>query len=278
MVSHAYPQADYEQFRTCCDLINILFAIDELSDDQNGADAMATGMVCLNALVDPEWDDGSKLAKMMKEFRARYVQLAGPNSTRRLFTHFKNYIESVGVEAELRERGEVLDMDAFRDLRRENSAIRLGFVIYERVLGIDLPDMVFEDKTFMDAYWAAADMMCWSNDLYSYDMEQAKGHTGNNIITVLMKAKGVDLQTACDYVGEHFNMLMKRWLEAKERLPSWGEEVDRDVQRYIEATGHWIRGNLDWCFATQRYFGAEHKNVRHTHIVVLRPRQVEVQA
>ena len=38
-------------------------------------------------------------------------------------------------------------------------------------------------------------------------MEQAKGHTGNNVITVLRKAKGIDLQAASDYVGEHFKFL-----------------------------------------------------------------------
>ncbi len=66
-------------------------------------------------------------------------------------------------EAELRERGEVLDATAFQSLRRENSAIRLCFGLFEFVLGVDLPDTVFQDEQFMTLYWAAADMVCWSN-------------------------------------------------------------------------------------------------------------------
>jgi hypothetical protein len=82
---------------------------------------------------------------------------------RRFLDHCKNYINSVVKEAELRERGEVLDLPSFTELRRENSAIRLCFGLFEYVLGVDLPDEVFGDPVFIRLYWAAADMVCWSN-------------------------------------------------------------------------------------------------------------------
>ena len=68
LVSHTYPYAEYEQFRTACDFINLLFVVDEVSDDQNGKDARKTGMVYLNVMKDPSWDDGSKLAQMTREY------------------------------------------------------------------------------------------------------------------------------------------------------------------------------------------------------------------
>ena len=67
LVSHTYPYAEYEQFRTACDCVNLLFVLDEVSDDQNGKDARKTGMVFLNVMRDPTWDDGSKLAQMTRE-------------------------------------------------------------------------------------------------------------------------------------------------------------------------------------------------------------------
>ena len=67
LVSHTYPYAGYEQFRTACDFVNLLFVVDEVSDDQNGKDARQTGMVYLNVMRDPAWDDGSKLAQMTRE-------------------------------------------------------------------------------------------------------------------------------------------------------------------------------------------------------------------
>lgn len=275
LVSHTYPYAGYEQFRTCCDFVNLLFVVDEVSDEQNGKDARHTGNVYLKAMRDPEWNDGSVLAKMTKEFRARLLQYAGPGCYARFLKHCEDYVEAVAKEAEYRECGVVLDMASFETLRRENSAIRLCFGLFEYCLGVDLPEYVFEDPTFMTLYWAAADMVCWSNDVYSYNMEQAKGIGGNNIVTVLMQAKGIDVQAACDAVGEHCKLLMERYLDAKEKLPSWGPSVDCAVAGYVQAMEHWIIGNLEWSFETQRYFGAVHAEVKATRVVMLRPREID---
>ncbi|KAH9928682.1 isoprenoid synthase domain-containing protein [Fomitopsis serialis] len=273
LVSHTYPYADYEQFRTCCDFVNLLFVVDEVSDEQNGADARSTGEIFLNVMRDPTWDDGSALAKMTREFRDRLQQFAGPGCMRRFLKHCENYIDAVAKEAEYRERGVVLDVTSFETLRRENSAIRLCFGLFEFCFGVDLPDEVFDDPTFMALYWAAADMVCWSNDVYSYNMEQAKGIGGNNIVTVLMHDKGVDLQTASNLVGDRFKSDMARFVEAKRRLPSWDPAVDQTVRKYVKAMEHWIVGNLEWSFETQRYFGPLHAEIKKTRVVHVRPRE-----
>ena len=110
-------------------------------------------------------------------------------------------------------------------------------------------------------------------DVYSYNMEQAKGHTGNNIVTVLMKAQGCDLQTASDLIGAHYAELMERYLAERERLPSFGPQIDDDVQLYLRAMENWPIGNLEWSFETNRYFGPLHDEIRHTRLVVLTPRR-----
>ena len=88
---------------------------------------------------------------------------AGPNCFRRFLVHCADYVNAVAREAELREQGQVLGVAAFETLRRENSAIRLCFGLMEFAMGFDLPDIVFCDEHFMTLYWAAADMVCWSN-------------------------------------------------------------------------------------------------------------------
>jgi hypothetical protein len=76
-------------------------------------------------------------------------------------------------------------------------------------------------------------------------MEQAKGHTGNNIVTVLMKAKNLSLQGASDHVGHHYKHLMDDYLKNKTRLPSFGDnKLDEDVRHYVKAMENWPIGNL----------------------------------
>jgi hypothetical protein len=67
------------------------------------------------------------------------------------------------MEALLRERGDVLDPEAFIALRRGNSATRVCLGLVEYILGMDLPDEVWEDETFLKAYFAVVDMVCWAN-------------------------------------------------------------------------------------------------------------------
>lgn len=63
----AYPYGGLEELRTCCDFVNLLFTIDEISDDQSGKDATATGLSVLNAMKDDNYDDGTTLCAMTKE-------------------------------------------------------------------------------------------------------------------------------------------------------------------------------------------------------------------
>lgn len=99
-------------------------------------------------------------------FAARLASQAGPNAVRRFLAHSASYIDGVIKEAELRERGEVLNVEEFQGLRRENSAVRVCFDLAECLLNIDLPDEVFEDPAFLEVYYAATDMVCWSNVNY----------------------------------------------------------------------------------------------------------------
>ena len=42
--------------------------VDEVSDKQSGVDARETGNVYLNAMRDADWDDGSVISRMTKEY------------------------------------------------------------------------------------------------------------------------------------------------------------------------------------------------------------------
>jgi len=114
-----------------------------------------------------------------------------------------------------------------------------------------------------------------SQDIYSYDIERSKGLEGNNILTVLMQENGYTLQQAADRAGELFGDLMKRFMEERKKLPSWGPEIDRDANKYLDGIGCWIIGNIHWCLETPRYFGDALDEVNRTGIVKLRPIQLD---
>ena len=80
-----------------------------------------------------------------------------------------------------------------------------------------------------------------NQDIYSYDVEQSKGHTGNNIVTVLMNENGTSLQETADFIGDHCKGLVEKYISAKKQLsPSLG----KDAAKFIDALGSWMIGNL----------------------------------
>ncbi|CCL98795.1 uncharacterized protein FIBRA_00800 [Fibroporia radiculosa] len=275
LCAYVYCYATYERLRTACDFINILFIFDELSDDQNGKDAYSAGRTFLSALRDPSWDDGSILAKIVKSFRSRLFEVDVPACHRRFIQHCEDYVNAVAVEAELRERKEVLSLDAYILSRRNNSGTKPCLDLFGYVLGVDIPDEVYEHPVLMRMYLAAADMVSLSNDLYSYNMEQAMDHPEHNLVTVLMNEKCCDLQTAADYVGVHFKLLVDGFLADKARLPSWGSELDTVVANFVMAMEKWVAGNCDWSFETQRYFGPARHEVKQTRVVKLYSKSTE---
>ncbi|GJE85104.1 terpenoid synthase [Phanerochaete sordida] len=269
----AYPYAGLQHLRTACDFVNLLFTIDEITDDQSGPDALATGMCFLNTLKDDNFDDGSVLCQMTRDFKQRFFPYAGPATARRFLEHTESYVLGFAREAELREQGVVLDLAAYEPHRRENSAVRYAFGLFGYLLGMDLPDAVFEHPVYMEMHLAAVDMVCWANDVYSYDMEQAMGHLANNILTVLQREEGIDLQAASDRVGVHFQKLVNRFNDAKARLPSFGKALDEITANHIMAMEAWVAGNLEWSFGTRRYFGKNNVKVRETLVVELSPQR-----
>lgn len=108
--------------------------------------------------------------------------------------------------------------------------------------------------------------------MYSYNKEQAGGHSANNFITVVMVERGFGLQEAIDFAGEYFENKVNEFLRWKAKMPSWGPEIDDAVSRYTYGLECWVGGYLEWSLSSRRYFGESVEEVRRTRKVALKPR------
>ncbi|KAK7035396.1 Anterior gradient protein 2 [Paramarasmius palmivorus] len=292
--SYTYPHVDKEGLRATMDWVrpcplatkdslltiwqhNILWFFDEVTDTETGKDATHSAEVVIRTLRDPEYEDGSSLCRMIKEFRINHLARAGPECRRRFLEHCDVAFPAGAREAELREQGKVLSIEGYRTLRRETSGARTCFDMGEYLAGIDLPQSVYDLEDFRVGYDAALDLIFLANDMYSYNMEQAKGHHGANIVTVVMKEKKCSIQDAIDYIAEMCQERLDEYQKAKaslaRRARSENDKVYanalRDGVQALEEYGHWVRGNIEWSFKTERYFGKQNKAVKESLVVVL---------
>ncbi len=97
-----------------------------------------------------------------------------------------------------------------------------------------------------------SNVVCWSNDIISLGKELAKGDP-HNLVAVLKHERQTSWQEAVDEVARMHDAEVKLFLELEARLPSFGEEVDENVRRYVGAFRSWMRAHLDWSFESGRY-------------------------
>lgn len=64
--AHTYTYANLEELRTCSDFLNLLFTLDEISDDQDMAGVRTTRNAFVNAL-NGIYDDSSVVSRFTKE-------------------------------------------------------------------------------------------------------------------------------------------------------------------------------------------------------------------
>lgn len=67
LAAHAYPYADRDGYRTGCDYMNVTFLLDDYSDDEGRRGARVMAHSYMNALRDPNRDDGTAFAKLARE-------------------------------------------------------------------------------------------------------------------------------------------------------------------------------------------------------------------
>jgi len=92
------------------------------------------------------------------------------------------------------------------------------------------------------------------------------------MIVILMKHRGLDLQPSVDCVGNMCKSSIDRFIAERERLPTWGPEIDEQVKIYVDGLADWIVGSLHWSFDSERYFGNLGLLVKATRKVTLYPR------
>lgn len=102
-------------------------------------------------------------------------------------------------------------------------------------------------------------------------MELSRGLAdAGNILSVVMKEKELDLQSATDYIGEQFKALVDQFEADKSGLPSWGPNADAEVARYVKLMQDMVAGYMKWAFESPRYFGDAAPEVKRTRVVTLR--------
>ncbi|KAG1874286.1 isoprenoid synthase domain-containing protein [Suillus subluteus] len=273
--SSCYPDADAFHLKVCADFLGWSFKLDDWLEIERSDvnDAWGVRDCCLSAYRDPvNYQTERYCAKMCKSYFARFKETGGPGCTERFIHAMDLWFISAAKEVDNRAKGHVDDVESYIELRRDLSGCKSCFALIEFVNRIDLPDEVVSHPVIMALEEATNDFVSWSNDIFSYNMEQSH-HSTHNLVAVLMIDQGLNLQDAVDYCARLCNISLQRFEENRAIIPSWGEEVDKQVALYVQGLQNWITGPLQWSFVTARYFGKDVNIVKQDRTVKLIPKR-----
>jgi hypothetical protein len=123
--------------------------------------------------------------------------------------------------------------------------------------------------------YAVVDTECGTQDMLSYKKEFLEDDADYNLVTVVQKHLGMDLESALQWMLEHHNRNIDSYLAVREKVlkkdgfPSFGPRIDREVADYVDGIGLSVRGHNEWIFGSARYFGDEGLEVQKHRKVVL---------
>lgn len=192
------------------------------------------------------------LSYALSELRQRILQ-RGNAKWYEYFVHCcQNYFQGCLLQAQYRALDMVPSVNTYIMIRNLCSAVDSCLALIELGHEIKHLEAIREHYILKKMNVIANNIISWCNDIFSARREIESGDV-HNLVFVLHHQQQISLEEAVKLAAEMHDQKVKELLSLEAYLPSFGEEIDNEVAKYISGLHSWIRGNLDWYFQSGRY-------------------------
>lgn len=253
LAARVCPEAAESGLFLVADLVTWLFAFDDLCDrGRLGADpARLTPVVdgLLSVLDRPA--TGSQPSTpgqlALDDLCRRIDAYHHPVLRRRFGVLLRRYLRSLLWEATNRRHGRVPELADYIRMRRHTGAVLPSFVVTDLAcLGGPARAAAAPDPRRTRLNLLAADLVCWSNDLFSY----AREDDGHNLVAVIARHRGCDEAAALAAAARRFADRLVGYQRLEGEVLA---DADPAVREVVAARRRWIRATYDWSVHAPRY-------------------------
>ncbi|KAG6876666.1 hypothetical protein C0993_001380 [Termitomyces sp. T159_Od127] len=251
--------------------MNWLTFFDESTDIATPEQAQKLAAISMDAMRNPGKArpvGECVIGEAARQFWDLSSQCATLSARRRFIQEMDKFTASVVQQAQDRAQNYIRNIDDYLLLRRDTIGAKPSFVLLE--FKLNLPDEVFEDLVIQRLVNICVDMIILSNDMYSFNVEQAR-RDDHNIVTTLMHHENLDLEEAMKWIRDYASKLVQNFMDALNYVPYFGEEIQGDVKRYLDGLGNWVRANDSWSLECRRYFATGGMEIQQSRKAVLLP-------
>ncbi|KAI0487794.1 Presilphiperfolan-8-beta-ol synthase [Xylaria cf. heliscus] len=268
------PHADEEAFRMMVDWHHWVFAFDDQFDEGHLADDSDLAQEEIDATIAIMSDEHPPISKEENPIRhvfqttwKRLQKRAGPEQQGRWIKNHKDYFTGLLRQVEIQRTQKKLTVDEYIDFRRQSIGAMPSCSLVEYACGINISQSVLDHSSIVECEKISADLVYLVNDVLSLRKDVEYGVEHNLIL--LLKKQGLSEQEAIDKIEDMLDECYRRWYRALAEMPIWGEDIDREVLKYVDGCRNIALGNLYWSYKSGRYLKDEGPQVRATRILNL---------
>ncbi|ELY92602.1 terpene synthase family protein [Natrialba taiwanensis] len=163
----------------------------------------------------------------------------------------RDYFEGTKWEVDNLVSNHVPGRHAYIPNRRHGAALYPSFAMSELERDISLSTDVYHREDVTALRESAANIIAWSNDVFSLQRELVNDRVSNLIVTI-REEQGCSLQEAVTEVCELIEAEIRRFEALSHRI-AVASDTDADLLAYRNALKHWISGYLEWCKESPRF-------------------------
>jgi hypothetical protein len=269
LTASAYPKANAHDLKIATNWLIWLFLFDDQLDEcylghQKSEAAQIIDKLFLYTDLDPRSHKHAESAieiafvALWKEYTADLRE----TQQRRFMQNIRNYLSSLRWEVESRVERTVPSLVTFVDLRRNTGAVRLAIDLIEYSLHFEIPEVVANSTEMEMLKNCTNDVICMSNDLFSFEKEKARGDV-NNILIVWQKNNECSIQTSVEAIYKLIIERQNQFISTRQKLESLVALLRLDdacrvgIQHYVAGMEHWMKANLEFSLTTPRYHDVE---------------------
>jgi 5-epi-alpha-selinene synthase len=261
LAASAYPDSNLEELQIASDWLSWVFIWDDqcdLSDLGKKPELLKIFnqryLEILNGAEVTSQDTALTLA--LNNLKERILARRSVTWFRNFITSFQEWLEACTDEATIRAQGIVPDIDAYIMTRKCSIGVDAFLTLTEFCHNLTIPDFVRKDETLLKLQFLTGHIIACCNDIFSASREISSGDV-HNLVFILHYQQQIPINQATQRVVEIHNSAIKTMIDLEASMPTFGQEVDAEVAKYILGMYAWIRSNHDWYSRTTRYQSVE---------------------
>jgi len=262
LVAGFYPSAQLAELELASDYVCWAFALDDLGDETEVGGRPARLMAVFEGFEQVlQGNAPGKSASPLDRALYDVVQRVSNFTTRAQLAEFlegnRAYFGGMLWEANNRAHLQVPDESAYLTFRPAAGAVPSFFSLIEPLERIALTPRVRAHRELEDLSRLAGGIICWINDLLSYEKERAHGDF-HNLVMVYEHHQRLTPSMAAQQAIALINAGIADFVATAANLPSFGRAEDQELKRYLDTLRAVIRVTLSWTYDSSRYHEGTH--------------------